>query len=126
MEVVYPLSKNTVLAVQQIFSNLLSAAFVPVFKALRNVGTGRGLNVDELSRAEGKEVPQYTFSFYMLIIIHTAVTCYFMSFNGSYLRYEAKLEKKARKEEEKERMLADLHEKHASGQLTGYGAVEHN
>ena len=56
MEVVYPISENTVLVVQQIFSNLLLTAFVPVFKALRDVGTSRGLDVNELSRAEGKEV----------------------------------------------------------------------
>ncbi len=39
VEVVYPLSENTVLVIQQLFSNLLSALFIPVFKLLRDVGT---------------------------------------------------------------------------------------
>ena len=112
----YPLSENTVLVIQQLFSNLLSAAFIPVFKALRNVGTEQ----DESEIKSMFEVPQYTFSFYMLIIIHAFSTCYFATFNGKYLRHEAELEKKAKKEEEKERLLEDLHREHAVG---GYGSM---
>ena len=123
VEVVYPLSENTVLVIQQLFSNLLSAAFIPVFKALRDVGTGRGFDdaTLEVMKADGmKEVPQYTFSFYMLIIIHAVSTCYFATFNGTYLRYEAELEKKAQKEE-KAKLLADsYHEQQGGG---GYGSV---
>ena len=100
---VYPLSENTVLVIQQLFSNLLSAVFIEIFKALKDVGTARGGLV---------YLPEYTCSFYMLIIIHSSATCYFATFNGSYLRYEAELEKKADKEEEKERLLDDLHEQH--------------
>ena len=119
VEVVYPCSENTVLVIQQLFSNLLSAAFIPVFKALRDVGTGRGLDDATLDamRADGmKEVPQYTFSFYMLIVIHALSTCYFATFNGTYLRYEAEEEKKAKKEERR-RLLA-------GGQNGGYGSAE--
>ena len=74
------------------------------------------------------EVPQYTFSFYMLIIIHAVSTCYFATFNGTYLRYEAEEAKKAKKEAEREKLLADLQEKHGSsgGLNAGYGSVEPN
>ncbi|KAL7499858.1 hypothetical protein ACHAWT_007878 [Skeletonema menzelii] len=111
VEVVYPLSENTVLVIQQLFSNLLSAAFIPVFKALRHVGTVHNGN-------EMFEVPQFTFSFYMLIIIHACSTMYFATFNGSYLRYEAEEEKKAAKEEKRQRILAEMQ------QNGGYGAVD--
>mmetsp|Transcript_19947 Transcript_19947/g.41986 ORF Transcript_19947/g.41986 Transcript_19947/m.41986 type:complete len:843 (+) Transcript_19947:263-2791(+) len=119
VEVVYPLSENTVLVIQQLFSNLLSAAFIPVFKALRDVGTQR----DASEIKSMFEVPQYTFSFYMLIIIHAVSTCYFATFNGTYLRHEAELEKKAKKEEKKAKLLDDLHKQHGVG---GYGAMEPN
>ena len=69
------------------------------------------------------KVPQYTSLFYKLIIIHALSTCYFAMFNGAYLRHEAELEKKAKKEEEKEKLLLDLHKKH---EIAGYGAVEPN
>mmetsp|Transcript_29505 Transcript_29505/g.46341 ORF Transcript_29505/g.46341 Transcript_29505/m.46341 type:complete len:837 (+) Transcript_29505:121-2631(+) len=111
VEVVYPLSENTVLVIQQLFSNLLSAAFIPVFKALKNVGTVHDEN-------EMFEVPVFTFSFYMLIIIHACSTMYFATFNGKYLRYEAEEGKKAAKEAKKERILAEI-------QRTGsYNAVK--
>mmetsp|Transcript_24689 Transcript_24689/g.49275 ORF Transcript_24689/g.49275 Transcript_24689/m.49275 type:complete len:798 (-) Transcript_24689:133-2526(-) len=111
VEVVYPLSENTVLVIQQLFSNLLSAAFIPVFKALKNVGTVH-------HEHEMFEVPVFTFSFYMLIIIHACSTMYFATFNGKYLRYEAEEEKKAKKEAKRERILAEMQ---ANG---GYGAVD--
>jgi len=101
VEVVYPLSENTVLVIQQLFSNLLSAAFIPVFKMLRDVGT----KSDELdSNTNMFEVPQYTFSFYMLVVIHALATIYFASFNGSYLRFE----EENRKKRENERKRVDL------------------
>jgi hypothetical protein len=112
VEVVYPLSENTVLVIQQLFSNLLSAAFIPVFKALKNVGT------HQPDEKEMFEVPVFTFSFYMLIIIHACSTMYFATFNGKYLRYEAEEEKKAKKEAKMERILAEMQ---ANG---GYGAVD--
>lgn len=42
------------------------------------------------------EVPQFTFSFYMLIIIHACSTMYFATFNGKYLRYDMRQRKKRR------------------------------
>jgi len=121
VEVVYPLSENTVLVIQQLFSNLLSAAFIPVFKALRNVGhNAAGDNKDSMW-----ELPQYTFSFYLLICIHAVSTVYFATFNGTYLRHEAELEKKAIKEAKREKLLAARRQ--TSGQQQGgYGSIEHN
>jgi hypothetical protein len=96
VDVVYPLSENTVLVIQQLFSNLLSALFIPVFKALKHVGSNK---IDD---AEMFERPEYTFSFYLLIVIHTAATVFFATFNGKYLRYEHELERKAEEEDEDE------------------------
>ena len=88
VDVVYPLSENTVLVIQQLFSNLLSAAFIPCFKAMKDFGA--------VSTYEGQvERPQYTFSFYLLIVLHAAATVFFATFNGRYLRHEHELEKEA-------------------------------
>eukprot|EP00547_Thalassionema_nitzschioides_P001747 CAMPEP_0194214880 /NCGR_PEP_ID=MMETSP0156-20130528/16272_1 /TAXON_ID=33649 /ORGANISM="Thalassionema nitzschioides, Strain L26-B" /LENGTH=1143 /DNA_ID=CAMNT_0038943235 /DNA_START=349 /DNA_END=3780 /DNA_ORIENTATION=+ len=95
VEVAYPLSENTVLVIQQLFSNLLSALFIPFFKALRDVGTER------YDSSELYERPQYTFSFYLLIVLHAAVTVFFATFNGRYLRYEHELAKKNKNEQER-------------------------
>mmetsp|Transcript_25107 Transcript_25107/g.61879 ORF Transcript_25107/g.61879 Transcript_25107/m.61879 type:complete len:1148 (+) Transcript_25107:294-3737(+) len=89
VDVAYPLSENTVLVIQQLFSNLLSALFIPIFKALKDVGKG-----------EDDERPEYTFSFYLLIVLHTAATVFFATFNGKYLRFEHELQKKELEEEE--------------------------
>ena len=94
VDVVYPLSENTVLVIQQLFSNLLSAAFIPCFKAMRNLGEG--------SLHDGTtERPAYTFSFYLLIVVHACATVFFATFNGRYLRYEHELEKQAQEERRK-------------------------
>jgi MFS family permease len=66
VEVAYPLSENTVLVIQQLFSNLLSALFIPCFKAMKNIGINKS---DEVS-----EQPEYTFSFYLLIVMHAAAS----------------------------------------------------
>lgn len=100
VDVAYPLSENTVLVIQQLFSNLLSAVFIPVFKALKDIGAG---DVDER--------PEYTFSFYLLIVLHTAATVFFATFNGKYLRYEHELEKKA---DEERQVLQRNQERYAS------------
>mmetsp|Transcript_10095 Transcript_10095/g.14279 ORF Transcript_10095/g.14279 Transcript_10095/m.14279 type:complete len:1330 (-) Transcript_10095:72-4061(-) len=92
VEVVYPISENTVLVIQQLFSNLLSAAFIPFFKALRDVGR------EDMYEEEMYERPQYTFSFYLLIVLHAVATVFFATFNGRYLRYEHEKQKKAREE----------------------------
>jgi hypothetical protein len=103
VEVAYPLSENTVLVIQQLFSNLLSALFIPFFKALRDIGTER------IDATEMYERPQYTFSFYLLIVIHATVTVFFATFNGRYLRYEHEMAKKRKKElEEQAEMDAEV------------------
>lgn len=92
VDVAYPLSENTVLVIQQLFSNLLSALFIPFFKAVRDVGT-------EKNDADMYERPQYTFSFYLLIVLHASATVFFATFNGRYLRYEHEQAKKAAEEQ---------------------------
>lgn len=92
VDVVYPLSENTVLVIQQLFSNLLSALFIPIFKSLKDFGS------NQIDDSEMYERPEYTFSFYLLIVIHTAATVFFATFNGKYLRYEHELQKKAEEE----------------------------
>ncbi|KAL3798160.1 hypothetical protein HJC23_005721 [Cyclotella cryptica] len=119
VEVVYPLSENTVLVIQQLFSNLLSALFIPLFKALQYVGTA------PKDSATMFEVPQYTFSFYMLIIIHACSTLYFSTFDGKYLRYEAELEKKATKENEKNQYLLEQQQQQQQQQML-YGSIGPN
>jgi len=95
VDVVYPLSENTVLVIQQLFSNLLSAAFIPCFKAMKDFGSGAAW--------EGAtERPSYTFSFYLLIVLHAAATVFFATFNGRYLRYEHEQEKQAAEERRKQ------------------------
>lgn len=96
VDVVYPLSENTVLVIQQLFSNLLSAAFIPCFKAMRDFGSVEALEEGVVER------PQYTFSFYLLIVLHAAATVFFATFNGRYLRYEHELEKEAAEERRKQ------------------------
>ena len=76
VDVSFPLCSNTVLVIQQLLSNLLSALFIPLFQALRDYG----------SEADGVERPQYTFSFYLLIVIHGIATVFFATFNGKYMR----------------------------------------
>jgi hypothetical protein len=99
VEVAYPLSENTVLVIQQLFSNLLSALFIPLFKSLKDVGTKAAEDSGMLDH------PQYTFSFYLLIVIHAAATVFFATFNGRYLRYEHELQRKA--DEERRAMAAN-------------------
>jgi hypothetical protein len=114
VEVVYPLSENTVLVIQQLFSNLLSALFIPLFKALKDVGTSTKETNTKF------EAPMYTFSFYMLIVIHACSTLYFSTFNGKYLRHEAELAKKAKLEQEQ----IDYMQQHQ--QTEGYGSIGAN
>jgi MFS family permease len=119
VEVIYPLSENTVLVIQQLFSNLLSALFIPLFKALRDVRAS-GLDESENNNNILKHiVPHYTFSFYLLIVIFALATCYFATFNGMYLRYEAEEAKKAKKEEEESQ-----NNLHHYG--IGYGSLQRN
>ncbi|KAL7541980.1 hypothetical protein ACHAXR_012171 [Thalassiosira sp. AJA248-18] len=79
VEVAYPLSENTVLVIQQLFSNLLSAACIPAFKLLRDFSAS---------------APDFTYSFYLLVLIHALSTIYFASFNAQYLSHEEEEHKK--------------------------------
>jgi hypothetical protein len=102
VDVAYPLSENTVLVIQQLFSNLLSALFIPFFKALKDVGT------QTIGDSELYERPEYTFSFYLLIVLHAGATVFFATFNGRYLRFEHELQKKAEEQElEREAEIAN-------------------
>ena len=83
VEVVYPLSENTVLVNQQLFSNLLSAACIPMFKALRDISIS---------------VP-FTYSFYLLLMIHVLSTIYFATFDVQYLCHEEEERKKKQREQ---------------------------
>lgn len=76
VDVSFPLCSNTVLVIQQLCSNLLSALFIPIFQALKDYG----------SEADSFERPSYTFSFYLLIVIHGVATVFFATFNGKYMR----------------------------------------
>eukprot|EP00814_Leptocylindrus_danicus_P002338 CAMPEP_0116005046 /NCGR_PEP_ID=MMETSP0321-20121206/949_1 /TAXON_ID=163516 /ORGANISM="Leptocylindrus danicus var. danicus, Strain B650" /LENGTH=286 /DNA_ID=CAMNT_0003473433 /DNA_START=219 /DNA_END=1076 /DNA_ORIENTATION=+ len=76
VDIVYPISENTVLCIQQLFANLCSSVIIPIFASLQNVGTADGAR------------PQYYYSFYLLICIHAASTVYFSLFSGRYRRYE--------------------------------------
>jgi uncharacterized protein (DUF2225 family) len=51
----------------------------------------------------------------MLIIISAVATCYFATFNGTYLRYEAEEARKAEKESEREKLLSELQKQHGYG-----------
>jgi len=83
---VYPLSENTVLVIQQLFSNLLSALFIPFFRSVRDVGVYADDDMNER--------PQYTFSLYLLILILATATVFFSTFNGKYVRREHEEDKK--------------------------------
>lgn len=63
----YPLGETTVSINQELFSNLLSAASIPIFKTLiDNTGT--------------------TYSFYFLLLIHASAAAYFGTFDVHQLR----------------------------------------
>ena len=84
VEVVYPLSENTVLVVQQLVSNLASAIFIPFFQGAK----------DFAKEGDGFERPPYTFSFIVLMAMHVVATLFFATFNGSYKRFEHEQRKK--------------------------------
>ena len=89
------------LVIQQLFSNLLSALFIPIFKAMKDVGS-TPLNEGDANMTDGSyQRPEYTFSFYILIVLHATATVCFATFNGRYLRYEHELDKKAQEEARK-------------------------
>ena len=83
-EVAHPHSENTVSIVQQSISDLLSAACIPAFRVLRDYF------VSDTTEAP----PEFTFSFYLLVLIITLAAVHFASL-GSQSSYH-------RREEEEE------------------------
>ena len=73
------------LVIQQLFSNLLSALFIPFFRSVRDVGVDDG-------DINGR--PQYTFSLYLLILMHATGAVVFSTFNGKYVRLQHEEDKK--------------------------------
>ena len=70
------------LVIQQLFSNMLTAACIPLFKALRNTSVS---------------APDFTFSFCLLVLMLSLSTIYFASFYTEYsLREEERKEEFAR------------------------------
>ena len=53
VDVAYPLSENTVLVIQQLFSNLLSALFIPIFKSALPIGSKRSSDATPNTWASG-------------------------------------------------------------------------
>ena len=68
VEVVSSLSDSTVLTAMQLFANLMSAVCIIAFNALKK-----------------KSTQDYTYSFYLLILIHIIATLYFASFKAQWL-----------------------------------------
>ena len=114
VEVAFPLSENTVLVIQQLFSNLLSAMFIPFFKALRDVGRER------IDATDFYERPQYTFSFYLLIVLLATATVFFATFNGRYLRYEKELARQQREKREQEKAAMEAYEQKFEDRWNGH------
>lgn len=92
VDVVYPLSENTVLVLQQLFSNLLSAIIILIFHAVKNIGQYSNTNFIR---------PEYTISFFLLIILLASCTMYFATFNGKYVRFCKELGERKRNKENK-------------------------
>ncbi|KAL7549935.1 hypothetical protein ACHAWF_013190, partial [Thalassiosira exigua] len=110
VELAYPLSENTVLVILQLSCNLLSALFIPLFQAVRDVGVtteGKydGVDDDGAARVLGDGRPPYTFSFYLLILICSVSTVYFATFDGRYLRLESEQAKKRGENHEQHQLL---------------------
>ena len=97
VEMAYPLSENTVLVILQLSCNFLSALFIPIFQAVKNVGVTMASEInydDAASLVVGDGRPPYTFSFFLLILLCAASAVYFATFDGKYLRLEAEKAKK--------------------------------
>ena len=104
VEVAYPLSENTVIIILQLFSNLLSAACIPAFRVLRDISwmdmLGDISSIEsaiEVLRKFSASMPDFTYSFYLLVLIYAMATLYFATFDIQHLRNEVEeREKKQR------------------------------
>mmetsp|Transcript_32146 Transcript_32146/g.68011 ORF Transcript_32146/g.68011 Transcript_32146/m.68011 type:complete len:1341 (-) Transcript_32146:252-4274(-) len=86
VEVVHPLSENIVFTNQQLFSNFLTAACIPLFKALRDISIS---------------LP-FTYSLHLLLIMHALSTIYVATFDAENLRNKVEeREKKKLREQTK-------------------------
>lgn len=124
VDVAYPLSENTVLVIQQLFSNLLSALFIQFFDVCKDIGRTSNKDVEYYQR------PQYTFSFYLLIVLHATGTVFFATFNGRYLRFEAeeakKLERRGNAGERQPLLPGPPQQYLPSNSFANYGARQSN
>ena len=83
VDVAFPLSENTILVILQLFSNLSSAIFIPVFGSFRGYGNIYG---DDDNGNNTINRPEYFVPLYMLIVLHSLATVFFATFNGKYSR----------------------------------------
>jgi len=88
VDVTFPLGENGVLVIHQLFANLASASFIPVFERLSQKGNG----------------PQYSVSFYCLVCIHAFASLIFATFNGRYKRLE--WEERTKKQQSNDKNVA--------------------
>ena len=95
VDVAYPLSENTVLVILQLFSNMLSAMFIPIFGWFRGYGNGNFEVDDDVQN--GYIVinrPEYFVPLYLMILLHASATVFFATFNGKYMRLEHENQRK--------------------------------
>ena len=96
VDVALPLSENTVLVTQQLFSNLLSAILIPFFKALPVV-----LGTERISETAQYERGLATRLRFVVDCSSCRCHCLFRYFNGRHLRYNASLSCKNGRNEDK-------------------------
>jgi len=129
VDVVYPdANENTVLVIQQLFANGCSSIFIPIFASCKYLGITSDLNDDEhtlvvdstgvvdddAAQIDRGTVPQYYYSFYLLVLVHAATTAYFSTFRGKYRRYEDEVAK----QQEKQKQFGSSH--HSGNEQTPY------
>ena len=77
VEVASSLSRNTILVIQQLFSNMSTAACILLFKGMGDMST-----------------PDFMYSFYFLISVNACCTIYFATFHSKYLSRSEEVKKK--------------------------------
>jgi len=93
VDVAYPLSENTILVILQLFCNISSALFIPIFGWFRGYGNGAAAGNGQMDDAI-VERPEYFVPLYLMILLHSIATVFFATFNGRYLRLEHEKRKK--------------------------------